>query len=100
MHIPPTVVQAPHHAPEPPRPAQQEAQVSSRPVVAPTQNEATAQETRRNDARRAERDDSRHDAAQNKRSEARNEAESRTQAEPRSRRSSDSSVGSKVDVFA
>ena len=100
MHISPTAAPVPQHAPEPPRPAQQEAQVSSRPVVAPTQNEATAQETRRNDARRAERDADRHDAAQNMRSEAKNHAESKSQAEASSRRNSDPAVGSSVDVFA
>lgn len=100
MHISPTASPTPQHAPEPPRPAQQDAQVSSRPVVAPTQNEATAQETRRNDARRAERDSDRHDAVHNKRSDSKNETESKSQAEPSSRRNADPAVGSSVNVFA
>lgn len=100
MHISPTASPTPQHAPEPPRPAQQDAQVSSRPVVAPTQNEATAQETRRNDARRAERDSDSHDAFHNKRSDSKNETESKSQAEPSSRRNADPAVGSSVDVFA
>ena len=100
MHISPTAAPVPQHAPEPPRPALQEAQVSSRPVVAPTQNEATAQETRRNDARRAERDGGRQDAVHNKRTDAKHETEHKSQAEPSSRRNADPAVGSSVDVFA
>lgn len=100
MHISPTAASAPQHAPEPPRPAQQEAQVSSRPVVAPTQNEATAQEARRNDARRTDRDGGRHDEVHTKQSDSKSETESKHHAASKSHRNADATVGSKVDVFA
>lgn len=100
MHISPTAAPVPQHAPEPPRPAQQEAQVSSRPVVAPTQNEATAQETRNDDARRTDRDGGRHGEVHSKQSDAKSETESRHQSASKSHRNADSTVGSKVDVFA
>lgn len=100
MHISPTAAPAPQHAPEPPRPAQQETQVSSRPVVAPTQNEASAQETRRNDARRTDRDGGRHGEVHNKQPDAKSEHESKNHAASKSHRNADSAVGSKVDVFA
>jgi hypothetical protein len=101
MHISPTAAPAPQHTPEPPRPAQQEAQVSSRPVVEASQAEASAQETRRHDERRADRADSKqqHDLDA-KRAAAQSHAESKHRAESHSHRHSDSSVGSKVDVFA
>lgn len=100
MHITLTTAPAAHHTPEPPRPAQQEAQVSSRPVVAPTQNEATAQETRRNDERRTQREGDRHHDIHTKRSVSKTETESKPQAESGARKNADPAVGSSIDVFA
>lgn len=99
MHITSTTAAQPHQAPEPPRPVQQEAQVSSRPVVQPSQSEAAAQETRRDDERRADREESRHRDVE-RRAESQTRAESRAQAEAQSRRNADSKVGSKVDDYA
>lgn len=100
MHITPTTAPTHQQVAEPPRPAQQESQVSSRPVVAPTQNEATAQEARRNDERRTNRDGDRHGEVHTKQPDSKSEHESKHQAASKSLRNTDSAVGSKVDVFA
>lgn len=100
MHITSTTAVQPHQAPEPPRPVQQEAQVSSRPVVQPAEAEASAKETRRDDERRANREENRNKEVENRRAESKTKAESRAQAEATSRRDNNDGVGSKVDVYA
>lgn len=63
MNIAPSYLPAPHLAHEPSRPAQQAAQETTRPVIAPNQTGAITQEARRNEERRINRDSGRQDNA-------------------------------------
>ncbi len=61
MNIPPIQPPAVHLSLDPPRPAQQAAQESARPVVAPPQTEAVTQETKRDEEKRAARQSHAHE---------------------------------------
>lgn len=95
QHAPPT-----HQHHEPQRPAQHQVQETSRPVVAPTQSEASAQETRHNNERRVGRDGERHPDVHNRQNAAKTAAEAAERHERQRPDRDDSAVGSRVDVFA
>lgn len=90
MNIAPLQTAAAYPTQEPPRPAQQQTQETSRPVLAPTRSEAMAQEVREGDKR---------DSGREARAESAAGPHVPPADAPREKSANDPLVGAILDVF-
>ena len=106
MNIAPTAVPTAVLTPEAPRPLQPPTHESSRPIIAPNRAEATAQETRREDTSRADRERKIEHEPQQRSPQAHRDSdhsqavEPDTSADNRAEAAGQHAVGVLLDVFA